>query len=96
MSIAIHHPCCMLREIELMMLIDQVKNRALSWSHVMQYGDLGLNAQNLSLFMGSSDPANDSATVGGTDNSLRQLSSAMHQRDADLLYFWHKVGISLI
>ncbi|KAM0826252.1 hypothetical protein ACQ4PT_069004 [Festuca glaucescens] len=69
---------------------DNVKNRTLSWSHVMQYGDLGLNAQTLDLFMGSSDPANHSATVGGTDNSLMQLSSAVHQRDADLLYFWHK------
>ncbi|KAK1615012.1 hypothetical protein QYE76_020529 [Lolium multiflorum] len=52
----------------------------------------------LDLFMGSSDPANHSATVGSTDNLLMQLSSAVHvhQRDADLLYFWHKVRISVI
>ncbi|KAM0844826.1 hypothetical protein ACQ4PT_056766 [Festuca glaucescens] len=75
---------------------NKVKNRTLSWSHVMQYGDLGLNAENLSLFMGSSDPANHSATVGSTDISLRQLSPTVHQRDADLLYFWHKVRISVI
>jgi hypothetical protein len=62
----------------------------------MQFGDLGLNAQTLDIFLGSSDPANHSATVGGTDNTLMQFSSAVHQRDADLLYFWHKVRISVI
>ncbi|KAK1615018.1 hypothetical protein QYE76_020535 [Lolium multiflorum] len=68
---------------------EKVKNRA-HLSPVMQYGDLALNAQNLSVFMGSSNPANHSATVGDTDNSLRQLSPAVKQRDAGLLYFWHK------
>ncbi|KAM0876408.1 hypothetical protein ACQ4PT_036180 [Festuca glaucescens] len=74
---------------------EKVKNRAYL-SPVRQYGDLALNAQNLSVFMGSSDPANHSAMVGDIDNSLRQLSPAVQQRDAELLYFWHKVGISVM
>jgi legumain len=65
-------------------------------SNVMQYGDLGLNAENLDLFMGSSDPANGSATVGGGDNSLRQLFRPVLQRDADLVYLWQKVSNSVI
>jgi legumain len=63
-------------------------------SHVMQYGDLGLNDQSLYLFMGT-NPANDNTSfvVG---NSLSSSSSssrpgaAVNQRDADLLHFWHK------
>lgn len=55
----------------------------------MQYGDLDLNVQNLYLYMGT-DPANDNATFG-RDNSLRPFSSAVNQRDADLVYFWQKV-----
>jgi legumain len=65
-------------------------------SNVMQYGDLGLNAENLDLFMGSSDPANSSATVSDGDNSLTQLSRPVLQRDADLVYFWQKVSNSVI
>ncbi|XP_047049253.1 vacuolar-processing enzyme-like [Lolium rigidum] len=57
-------------------------------SHVMQYGDLGLNEQSLYLFMGT-DPANDNASFVG--NSLPSLrGAAVNQRDADLLHFWHK------
>jgi legumain len=78
-------------------LIDQVKNRTAYMSNVMQYGDLGLNAENLDLFMGSSDPVNGSATdVGGGDNSLTQLSRPVLQRDADLVYLWQKVSNSVI
>lgn len=58
----------------------------------MQYGDLELNAQNLFLYMGS-NPANDNATFID-DNALPSVSRAVNQRDADLLYFWHKVGFA--
>ena len=56
-----------------------------------------LNAENLYHFMGSSDPAKDSATVtvgGGRDNSW--TSQLVSQRDADLVYFLQKVSTSLI
>ncbi|XP_073008107.1 vacuolar-processing enzyme-like [Typha latifolia] len=57
-------------------------------SHVMQYGNLDLNPQHLFLYIGS-NPANDNATFIG-DNSLPSFSSAVNQRDADLVYFWQK------
>ncbi|XP_008797891.1 vacuolar-processing enzyme [Phoenix dactylifera] len=57
-------------------------------SHVMQYGDLDLNAHQLFLYMGS-NPANENATFID-DNALPSFSRAVNQRDADLLYFWHK------
>ncbi|KAG6507599.1 hypothetical protein ZIOFF_032949 [Zingiber officinale] len=57
-------------------------------SHVMQYGDLELNVQNLFLYVGS-NPANDNSTfVEG--NSLSFPRAVVNQRDADLVYFWHK------
>ncbi|XP_062202096.1 vacuolar-processing enzyme-like [Phragmites australis] len=57
-------------------------------SHVMQYGSLDLNVQHLFLYIGS-NPANDNATFV-EDNSLPSLSTAVNQRDADLVYFWQK------
>uniref|UniRef100_A0ACD5ZAB0 Uncharacterized protein n=1 Tax=Avena sativa TaxID=4498 RepID=A0ACD5ZAB0_AVESA len=83
-----------LRNESLAQQYNSVKNRTISSalsSHVMQYGDLGLNAEDLDLFMGSSDPANRSATVfGGEGNWRSQLSRVVEQRDADLVYLWQK------
>lgn len=63
-------------------------------SHVMQYGDLELNMKDLFLYLGS-NPLNENATFVD-DNSLLSFSkAAVNQRDADLVYFWHKVGIIL-
>ncbi|CAL5438863.1 unnamed protein product [Camellia sinensis] len=59
-------------------------------SHVMQYGDLGLNADHIFLYMGT-NPANDNYTF--VDDNVLQPSSrskAVNQCDADLLHFWHK------
>uniref|UniRef100_A0ACD5TCU6 Uncharacterized protein n=1 Tax=Avena sativa TaxID=4498 RepID=A0ACD5TCU6_AVESA len=84
-----------LRNESLAQQYDSVKNRTISSplsSHVMQYGDLSMNAEDLDLFIGSSDPANHSATVfgGEEDNSLGRLSRVVEQRDADLVYLWNK------
>nr|AXQ06495.1 legumain [Vriesea carinata] len=57
-------------------------------SHVMQYGDLDLNTEHLFFFIGT-NPANDNKTYA-IDNSLPSFSRAVNQRDADLVYFWHK------
>ncbi|WOK95761.1 vacuolar-processing enzyme-like [Canna indica] len=57
-------------------------------SHVMQYGELELNLQNLFLYVGS-NPANENVTFMD-DNSLSFPMAAVNQRDADLVYFWHK------
>lgn len=58
-------------------------------SHVMQYGDLNLNKEDLVLYMGT-NPANDNYTFVD-NNSLRLPSKAVNQRDADLVHFWDKV-----
>ncbi|KAJ6822995.1 vacuolar-processing enzyme-like [Iris pallida] len=57
-------------------------------SHVMQYGNLDLSVDHLYLYMGS-NPANDNVTFID-DNSLPSFSMAVNQRDADLVYYWHK------
>ncbi|XP_039121674.1 vacuolar-processing enzyme-like [Dioscorea cayenensis subsp. rotundata] len=57
-------------------------------SHVMEYGNLNLNNKFLDIYMGT-DPANENFTFTG-DNSLPSLSTAVNQRDADLVYFWTK------
>ncbi|CAD5189603.1 unnamed protein product [Musa acuminata subsp. malaccensis] len=57
-------------------------------SHVMQYGDLDLNAKKLVSYVGS-NPANDNPTYVDY-NSLPPLPEAVNQRDADLIHFWHK------
>ena len=73
----------------------QVKTRTASHntysygSHVMQYGNVGLNKESLFLYMGS-NPANDNSSFID-DNRLPSFSKAVNQRDADLLYFWNKV-----
>ncbi|KAH9306246.1 hypothetical protein KI387_010650, partial [Taxus chinensis] len=61
-------------------------------SHVMQYGDIPVSKKPLSLYLGF-DPANANATL---ENSLTQHlkdkdTTAINQRDADLLYLWQKV-----
>lgn len=56
----------------------------------MQYGDPNLGAEFLYSYMGS-NPVNDNVSfVDG--NSLPSFSRAVNQRDADLVYFWNKVG----
>lgn len=55
----------------------------------MEYGNLNLNNKFLDIYMGT-DPANENFTFTG-DNSLPSLSTAVNQRDADLVYFWTKV-----
>ncbi|CAL9075387.1 unnamed protein product [Musa textilis] len=66
-----------------------VNDTYLFGSHVMEYGELELNMQNLFLYVGS-NPANENATFID-DNSLSSFSkAAVNQRDADLIYFWHK------
>ncbi|KAJ4959061.1 hypothetical protein NE237_026172 [Protea cynaroides] len=57
-------------------------------SHVQQYGDLGLSEEQLFLYLGT-NPANDNSTFI-QENSLPSFSSAVNQRDADLLHFWQK------
>lgn len=76
----------------------QVKDRTLNGnsaygSHVMQYGDLELNADSLFLYMGT-NPANDNFTFVD-ENSLKSSvpRRAVNQRDADLLHFWDKVRL---
>ncbi|CAA7402879.1 unnamed protein product [Spirodela intermedia] len=57
-------------------------------SHVMQYGDMAINAENLFSYIGS-NPANDNLTYV-VSNSLPSSSKMVNQRDADLLFFWNK------
>ncbi|KAJ4749898.1 Vacuolar-processing enzyme [Rhynchospora pubera] len=62
-------------------------------SHVMQYGDLNLNVNNVFMYIGS-NPANDDFTFVG-DNSL-SFPRSVNQRDADLVYFWQKYKRSAV
>ncbi|XP_031482518.1 vacuolar-processing enzyme [Nymphaea colorata] len=57
-------------------------------SHAMQFGDLELTNEQLFLFMGSNPANENSSFVNG--NNLPVYSTAVNQRDADLLYFWNK------
>ncbi|KAF3324581.1 vacuolar-processing enzyme [Carex littledalei] len=57
-------------------------------SHVMQYGDLNLDVNNVFLYIGS-NPANDNSTFIEA-NSLSSFPRSVNQRDADLVYFWQK------
>ncbi|MQM01040.1 hypothetical protein Taro_033788, partial [Colocasia esculenta] len=61
-------------------------------SHVMQYGDVGLNAGNLFQYIGT-NPANENYTFVET-NTLPSFSRAVSQRDADLVFFWNKFRLS--
>ncbi|VAI18126.1 unnamed protein product [Triticum turgidum subsp. durum] len=58
-------------------------------SHVMQYGDLGLNDQSLFVYIGT-NPANDNASFVQGSSSRRLPGGGVNQRDADLVHFWHK------
>lgn len=76
-------------------LCSQVKQRTMNGnsaygSHVMQYGDIGLSKNNLSLYLGT-NPANDKFPFL-EKNSLVPPSKAVNQRDADLVHFWDKVS----
>ncbi|XP_050219165.1 vacuolar-processing enzyme [Mercurialis annua] len=57
-------------------------------SHVMQFGDVGLNKESLFMYMGT-NPANDNSSFVD-ENSLRLPAKAVNQRDADLVHFWDK------
>ncbi|KAK4490980.1 hypothetical protein RD792_001701 [Penstemon davidsonii] len=66
-----------------------VKNRTANTapnkaSNVMQFGELSLNADTLSTYMGASLPR-----FG--DAKKQSLPKAVKQRDADLAYFWSKL-----
>ncbi|EPS65165.1 vacuolar processing enzyme-1b, partial [Genlisea aurea] len=58
-------------------------------SHVMQYGELKLDLENLFLYLGT-DPANDNYTFVEGNSLSTSPSGRVNQRDADLLHFWHK------
>ena len=55
----------------------------------MQYGDVGLSKDNLFTYLGT-NPANDNSTFVD-ENSLQPPTTAVNQRDADLVHFWDKV-----
>lgn len=57
-------------------------------SHVMQYGDVNLNENNVFMYIGS-NPANENSTFT-EDNTLPSFPRSVNQRDADLVYFWQK------
>ncbi|PKU82544.1 vacuolar-processing enzyme [Dendrobium catenatum] len=65
--------------------VDETYNQG---SHVMQYGELGINEENVFLYIGS-NPTNENSTFI-EDNSLPFSPSVVNQRDADLVYYWHK------
>lgn len=72
----------------------QVKRRTkgknyLMGSHVQQYGDLGLNNEHLSQYMGTNDTNDNSRFI--KENSFPSFSKSVNQRDVDLLHFWQKV-----
>ncbi|XP_031488237.1 vacuolar-processing enzyme-like [Nymphaea colorata] len=57
-------------------------------SHVMEYGDTELSMEKLFSYIGT-NPANEHFPFVGS-NSLLKHSTAVNQRDADLVYFWNK------
>ncbi|XVE53920.1 hypothetical protein DITRI_Ditri03aG0040600 [Diplodiscus trichospermus] len=57
-------------------------------SHVTQYGDAGLSKDKLFTYLGT-NPANDNFTFVD-ENSLLPPTTAVNQRDADLVHFWDK------
>ncbi|KAH0452485.1 hypothetical protein IEQ34_019784 [Dendrobium chrysotoxum] len=61
-------------------------------SHVMQYGELGINEENVFLYI-SLNPTNDNSTFIEEHNSLPFTPSVVNQRDVDLVYYWHMLGI---
>lgn len=65
-----------------------------SGSHVMQYGDLRIDVEELECFLGF-DPANENVTKPALSKLMSQNThkhlTHVPQRDADLLHLWHKV-----
>ena len=67
-------------------------------SHVMKYGDDNISAENVYVYLGS-DPANANSSWSHEDLlssvnlhfSKGSKFQGVHQRDADLLFLWHKV-----
>jgi len=64
-------------------------------SHVLQFGDFGINVEELELYIGY-DPKNENVSSPMLPrlelaNSLEgPKDNGVNQRDADLLHFWHK------
>ncbi|CAM6083781.1 unnamed protein product [Calypogeia fissa] len=70
------------------------RNTYRSGSHVMQYGDLQQNIDQLCLYLGF-DPANENVSFPAVPNWLAEnkLDSGVHainQRDADMVHLWTK------
>lgn len=66
-----------------------------SGSHVMEYGDMKLHSDPLVIFLGY-DPANSNKSRPDVShwadkNGIHKELNGVNQRDADLLYYWHKV-----
>ncbi|KAH0451879.1 hypothetical protein IEQ34_019178 [Dendrobium chrysotoxum] len=53
------------------------------------HGELGINEEKIFLYIGS-NPTNDNSTFIEEYNSLPFTPSVVNQRDADLIYYWHK------
>jgi legumain len=58
-------------------------------SHVMEYGNQKLSNDSLFTYIGT-NPANDNYAFVEYTSSTSTVR-AVSQRDASLLYFWHKV-----
>ncbi|KAG0456300.1 hypothetical protein HPP92_024088 [Vanilla planifolia] len=58
-------------------------------SHVMRYGDLGLGDERASLYIGSILANKNSTFI--EDKFLSSNLGVVNQRDADLVYYWHKL-----
>ncbi|CAL9153032.1 unnamed protein product [Musa hybrid cultivar] len=59
-------------------------------SHVMQYADLRLNTQKLSLYVGF-DPSGDGVTPVANPLPSSTQTVVVNQRDAELIHFWLKL-----
>lgn len=65
-------------------------------SHVMQYGDIKIDAEEMELYLGF-DPANENATspdlleAAPSNAQVHNIGMHIPQREADLLHLWHKV-----
>lgn len=77
----------------------QVKNRTAVHntyyfgSHVMQYADLRLNTHQLSLYVGF-NPSGDGGVTPVANPLTSSTQTVVNQRDAELVHFWLKVGVS--
>lgn len=70
----------------------------MSGSHVMRYGNFSISAEEVYVYIGS-DPANENITsydedvlmaVPGSHPHEGKKAAGVHQRDADLVFLWHK------